>query len=296
MLKKCNLCARNCGVNRLQGAAGFCHAGIQARIGLASLHHGEEPCLSGNRGSGTVFFSHCNLQCVFCQNHRISQQAYGKEVSSKRLSEIFLEQQSRGAHNLNLVTPTHYVPQIISALKLAKAQGFNLPVLYNTNSYDSVSTIRALAGYIDVYLPDLKYYDAKYASIYSGAPDYFAVATAAIKEMVAQVGEPVFDSDGLMCRGVIIRHLLLPGLLDDSKRIVKYIHTTFGHSVFISLMNQYTPLYAAKEYPEINKPVAGADYSALIDYALELGVENGFIQEGDTASAAYVPNFNGDGV
>ncbi|NPV26061.1 MAG: radical SAM protein [Firmicutes bacterium] len=295
-LKKCELCPRKCRVNRLEGEIGYCRAGLEAKVALASLHYWEEPCISGTKGSGTVFFSHCNLRCLFCQNYQISQHGTGQEVAIARLSQIFLEQQDRQAHNLNLVTPVHYVPQIIAGLELARSNGFRLPVVYNTNSYETVETIRSLAGYVDVYLPDLKYYDDRYAIIYSGAPDYFAQATRAIEEMVSQVGTPRFDENGLIQKGVIIRHLALPGLLEDSKRIIEYVHHTFGNSVYFSLMNQYTPMFRAQERPEINQPLHPTDYEALIDYALSLGVENGFIQEDDTSSVLFVPKFDLRGV
>lgn len=295
-LQACRLCPRNCGINRLQGELGFCRAGNNIRLGLVSLHHWEEPCISGTHGSGTIFFSHCNLRCLFCQNHAISQSFTGKEVSVKRLAAIFLEQQQRSAHNINLVTPGHYAPQIVDAIILAKQNRLAVPVIYNTNSYESLATIDLLSGHIDVYLPDLKYYDDQYACRYSAAPGYFRHAAKAIEKMAAQVGEPVFDKDGLICRGVIIRHLALPGLLEDSKKIISYIYHTFGNSVYISLMNQYTPLYRALGHPELGRRLTPADYEALIEYALSLGVENGFIQEGGTVSESFVPAFNMKGV
>ena len=212
LLKDCDLCPRGCGIDRLVGKTGFCGAGRDARVALVSLHHWEEPCLSGDRGSGTVFFSRCNLRCVFCQNHVISQEGAGKDISIERLGEIFCEQQERGAHNLNLVTPTPYVPHIIAALDSARARGFSLPVVYNTNSYETPETVGALAGYVDIYLPDLKYSNRQIAVKYSAAPNYFYHAARAIAAMVEQVGPPIFGKDGLMRRGVMIRHLLLAGL------------------------------------------------------------------------------------
>ncbi|MGH4137301.1 radical SAM protein [Clostridium sp.] len=292
MLEKCNLCPRKCFVNRLNGELGFCRASKDVKIAKVTLYNWEEPCISGTSGSGTVFFSNCNLSCVFCQNHKISHEGVGKIVSIYRLSEIFLEQQQRGAHNINLVTPTHYVPQIIEALKLAKNKGLNIPILYNSNAYEDIETIRALKGFIDVYLPDLKYYRNKYAFKYSKAPNYFNIASEAITEMVSQVGEAKFDNDGIIQRGVIIRHLMLPGLLFDSKKIIDYIYTTFSESVYISLMNQYTPMHHAFEYPEINKNLNPKHYDCLIDYCLNLGITKCFIQECGTASKAFVPNFD----
>jgi len=292
MLEECTLCPRECSVNRLDGELGLCNASNDVKIAKVSLHQWEEPCISGTSGSGTVFFSNCNLKCVFCQNHLISQEGTGKTVSITRLSEIFLEQQKRGAHNINLVTPTHYVPQIIEALKIAKSRGLNIPILYNSNAYESVATIKALNGFIDVYLPDLKYYKDKYALKYSKASNYFKTAGQVITEMVSQVGESKFDVDGIIQKGVIIRHLMLPGLLFDSKKVIDYIYSTFKNSVYISLMNQYTPMHMAAKYPELNKPLAPTHYDALIDYCLNLGITNCFIQDSGTCSKAFVPDFN----
>lgn len=296
LLKKCDLCPRKCYVNRLDGELGFCNASKDVKIAKVSLHMWEEPCVSGTKGSGTIFFSNCNLKCAFCQNHNISNEGTGKIVSIDRLSEIFLEQQERGAHNINLVTPTHYVPQIIEALKLAKNKGLNIPVLYNSNGYENVNTIKALRGFIDVYLPDLKYYKNKYALKYSKAPDYFNTACAAITEMVSQVGEAEFDDDGLIQKGVIIRHLMLPGLLFDSKKVIDYIHTAFNDSAYISLMNQYTPMHEAVKYPEINKSLNPDHYDTLVDYCVNRGITKGFIQESGTSSTAFVPDFDLSGV
>lgn len=295
-LKKCNLCPRKCFVNRLDGELGFCNSSKDVKIAKVSLHTWEEPCISGNLGSGTVFFSNCNLKCVFCQNHNISHRGTGKIVSIDRLSEIFLEQQERGALNINLVTPTHFVPQIIEALKLAKNKGLNIPILYNSNGYENLDTIKSLRGFIDVYLPDLKYYKNKYAVKYSNAPNYFITAGAVITEMVSQVGEAKFDKDGIIQRGVIIRHLMLPGLLFDSKKIIDYIYTTFKDSVYLSLMNQYTPMHKAVEYAEIDKPLNPNHYDTLIDYCINLGITKAFIQESGTSSTAFVPDFDLSGV
>ena len=296
MLEECNLCPRKCTVNRLHGELGFCNSYKDVKIAKVSLHKWEEPCISGTIGSGTVFFSNCNLRCVFCQNHKISHEGIGKTVSINRLSEIFLEEQLRGALNINLVTPTHYVPQIIEALKLAKSKGLSIPILYNSNGYENIDTIKALRGFIDVYLPDLKYYKDKYAVKYSNAPNYFNVAREAIIEMVSQVGEAKFDADGIIQKGVIIRHLMLPGLLFDSKKIIDFIYSTFNDSVYISLMNQYTPMYESAKYPEINKNLNSNHYDALIDYCLDLGITNCFIQESGSSSTAFVPDFNLSGV
>lgn len=296
ILESCTVCARNCSVNRADGNLGFCKSGASIKLAKAYGHMWEEPCISGKNGSGTVFFSNCNLRCVFCQNHDISQENIGKEVSINRLSEIFLEQQARGFHNINLVNPTHYIPQIISALDIAKAKGLSIPVVYNSNGYENIESIKKLKGYVDVYIPDLKYFNDKYAIKYSKAPNYFNIASNAILEMVNQVGECEFDAEGIMTKGVIIRHLMLPGLLFDSKKVVDYIYKTFGDKVYLSLMNQYTPMFKAKDYPEINKPLNPKHYDSLIDHCIDLGYKNAFIQESGTNNTTYVPDFNLQGI
>ena len=296
LLECCNLCPRRCGVNRLKGELGYCGAASSVKVARAALHHWEEPCISGSAGSGTVFFSNCNLRCVFCQNNDISQCSVGKEISVERLAYIFLELQDNGALNINLVTPTHYVPQIINAIDISKGKGLKLPILYNCSGYENVETIELLKGYIDVYLPDMKYFNSKYSMKYSNEPDYFLHASEAVKEMVSQVGPAEFDENGIIKRGVIIRHMMLPGLLFDSKKIVDFIYSTFGDDVFISIMNQYTPMHKSQMYPEINKPLKPEHYDTLIDYALKLGVKNGFIQEDGTSSKVFIPPFNFEGV
>jgi putative pyruvate formate lyase activating enzyme len=296
MLTNCRLCIRNCNINRNLGKVGHCNSTNDLIVAKAFLHHWEEPCISGKNGSGTVFFSNCNLKCVFCQNHTISHDGTGKKITPKRLSEIFLELQNKGANNINLVTPTHFVPQIIEAIDLAKINGLNIPILYNTNSYDSLETIKSLKGYIDVYLPDFKYFDDKYAIKYSKVSGYAENAISIIKEMLSQVGTAKFNKDGIIEKGVIIRHLLLPGLLFDSKKIIDTIYNTFHDDVFISLMNQYIPMYKACTYPEINKHLNPKAYDTIINYALNLGVKNGFIQEEGTNSLSYVPSFDYEGV
>jgi putative pyruvate formate lyase activating enzyme len=296
LLESCTLCPRNCGVNRLNGFLGFCNAGKNTKIARASLHHWEEPCVSGTQGSGTIFFSNCNLKCVYCQNHSISQDNIGKEVSIERLSDIFLELQGLGAHNINLVTPTHYSYQIIEAIKLAKQRGLTLPILYNTSGYENIDTVKLLRGFIDVYLPDIKYHNDKYSVRYSNAPGYFEYASNAIKEMVEQVGPVEFDEKGIIKKGVIIRHLMLPGLLFDSKKIIDFIYSTFKDDVYISLMNQYTPMHKSSSFFELSKPLNPKHYDSLIDYALAIGVKNGFIQDTGTSSTAYIPDFDMSGV
>ena len=293
----CRLCPRNCGVDRSR-QTGFCKAGNKVKLARAALHFWEEPCISGEEGSGTVFFSGCPLQCVFCQNHQISAECYGKEVSIKRLAEIFLELQNQGANNINLVTGGHFVPQIIAALDQARKKGLNLPIVYNTSGYEKVETLRRLNGYVDVYLPDFKYLDPEHAKKYSGAEDYPEVAKAALEEMVRQTGNPVFNDVGIMTKGVIVRHLLLPGCLRDARRIVKYLYETYGDQIYMSLMNQYTPLDTLnrEKYPELAKKVTKKAYDVLVDYAIDLGVEQAFIQEGETAKESFIPDFSYEGV
>ncbi|SFC68577.1 radical SAM protein [Clostridium uliginosum] len=296
MLKQCTLCHRNCKVNRLDNKLGFCKASDKIKIARAALHLWEEPPISCEKGSGTVFFSYCNLNCVFCQNYEISQKCNGVEISIERLSEIFLELQEKGANNINLVTPTHYVPQILEALEISKSNGLKLPILYNTNSYDSIETIKALNGYIDVYLPDFKYFNDKYSIKYSNAKDYSLNAIEIIDEMIKQVGTPEFNSNGHITKGVIIRHLLLPGLLFDSKKVIDSIFSIYGDKVYISLMNQYTPMFNAYYYPEINKGLNPKHYDSLIQYALNIGIKNGFIQDDGTNDTHFVPSFDLEGV
>ena len=298
MLSCCTLCPRNCGVDRLSGVTGFCGAGRFARVALVSLHKWEEPCLVGadGRGAGTVFFSHCNLRCCFCQNHEISHEGKGIDVTDERLSEIFLEQQSRGAATLDLVTPTHFVPQILHALALAKAQGFHLPVVYNSGAYETVETIEALAGAVDIYLPDLKYMEETSARDYSAAPDYPAAARAAIEAMFRQVGPAQFAADGQMTRGVLVRHLVLPGCRHESMKILDWLHETFGDKIQVSLMNQYTPMYHASEHKNLSRRLTTFEYESVVDHALDLGMTRVYTQERRAASEEYVPSFDGSGV
>lgn len=337
-MKSCMLCPRKCGVNRTQGENGVCGQTDELRVARAALHMWEEPCISGSRGSGAVFFSGCALHCVFCQNHAIADGAAGKSITVGRLAEIFLELQAQGANNINLVTAGHFTPQVMKALDLAKRQGLTLPVIYNTSAYEEAETIRSLEGYVDVYLPDLKYVDPILSRKYSHASNYFEKAGAAIAEMVRQTGEMKFvlemETAGsqavedrgklagsqatrgqketmgvaeyqrrseqgeslLMTRGVIVRHLLLPGCTEDSKRVLDYLLDTYGDRIFISIMNQYTPLPHVAAYPELNRRVTDREYNAVIDYALERGLENGFIQEGGTAEESFIPEFDNFGV
>ena len=336
LLEDCTLCPRSCHVNRVAGQVGYCGQTAQVRAARAALHAWEEPCISGRTGSGAVFFSGCPLRCVFCQNYDIAAGRAGWEISEERLADIFLMLQGKGAKNINLVTPTHFLPQIAEALRRAKENGLRIPVVYNTSSYEKASTLRLLEGLVDIYLPDLKYISPTLSGQLSNAPDYFAVAQAAIEEMVRQVGEPVFrspdgkrinarqmndavsqeegeqgredftDSDFLMQRGVIVRYLVLPGQLADGKRALSWLYETWGDRIYISIMNQYTPMpgigkwlegrEARQERFELDRRVTPEEYDALADYAIDLGVENGFLQEGDTAQESFIPAFDGEGI
>ena len=275
---------------------GYCGVKNTLRVARAALHFWEEPCISGDEGSGAVFFTGCNLRCVFCQNFQIARAEQGKEITVERLSEIFLELQAQKANNINLVTATHYVPQVVCALKRAKEQGLNIPVVYNCGGYESVETLKMLEGLVDIYLPDFKYVDTERAKRYSRAENYPEVAKTALAEMVRQQPEAQFDDRGMMKKGVIVRHLMLPGGIKDSKAVVKYLYETYGDQIYISLMNQYTPLPHVEEYPEINRKVKKFEYDRLVDYAISLGVENGFIQEGETAEESFIPAFTNEGV
>jgi len=296
LLNKCTLCPRCCNVNRNNDELGFCMMMKDLYVARAALHFWEEPIISGDKGSGTVFFTGCNLKCVFCQNYQISTNNFGKKITIERLSEIFLELQEQGAHNINLVTPTPFVPQIIDALKIAKREGLTIPIIYNSSGYETVDTIKLLNGYIDIYLPDFKYFDNKYALKYSKCPNYFEYASTSIKEMIHQVGKPQFDKAGLLTKGVIVRHMMLPGLLEDSKKIIHYLVDKYNDDIFISVMNQYTPTNNLAKYSEINKTVDNNDYEELINYAIDIGIKNGFMQEGETQKTSFIPEFDTTGV
>lgn len=291
ILKKCNLCPRNCLIDRNK-KIGICGMKDKMVIARASLHMWEEPCISGEFGSGTIFFSGCNLKCIFCQNREISTKLVGREVTVEEFSIICLNLQKKGANNINLVTPTHFVPLIVEGITLARRKGLIVPIVYNTSSYETKETIQMLDGIVDIYLPDLKYYDDSYAIKYSHAPNYFKVATEAIQEMIKQVGKPIFDENGMMKKGVIVRHLMMPGLIEDTKQILNYLYKTYQNSIYISIMNQYTPIRNFKKYPELNQKVSEEDYDKVVDYALDLGIKNAFIQEGDTASSSFIPDFS----
>lgn len=295
LLEKCELCPRRCKVNRLKGETGYCNAGKNIKAAKAMLHMWEEPCISGQRGSGAVFFSNCSMACVFCQNFGISQKHSGKEMSVEDLADVFIKLQERGANNIDLVSPTHYVPQIIEALQLAKSNGLSVPVIYNSNGYENIETLKYLKGYIDVYLPDIKYFSSAYSTKYSKTPDYFKYASEAVIEMFKQVGSPVLEG-GLIKKGLIIRHLLLPGLLSESKKILDWISQNLPKSIYISLMSQYVPMYDAHKYPEINKRVSQKSYEWLVDYSISIGLENGYMQDCNSAQTTYTPDFNNKGI
>lgn len=296
-MERCNQCPRECNVDRYAGNSGFCGVPegkvIAAR---AALHMWEEPCISGEEGSGTVFFSGCTLRCVYCQNYDIARAATGKEITKERLADIFLELQDKGANNINLVTPTHYTKEIIWAVNEARSKGLSLPIVYNCSGYEKVETLQKLEGIVDIYLTDFKYMDTEIADKYSRAKDYPEIAKLALEEMFRQQPEAEFDERGMMKRGVIVRHLVLPGYLDNAKAVVRYVYETYEDAVFLSLMNQYTLLPQVAAFPEINRKVTEEEYDALVDYAIEIGVENGFIQEGGTAEESFIPAFDYEGI
>ena len=341
LLADCTLCPRNCHADRLAGQTGYCGQTAQLKAARAALHYWEEPCISGSTGSGAVFFTGCTMRCVFCQNHEIAAGRAGKEVSGERLAEIFLALQEKGANNINLVTATHFVPLLVPALERAKREGLHIPIVYNTSSYEKVSTLRLLDGLVDIYLPDFKYTSKELAAWLSGAPDYFETAAAAVEEMLRQVGEPLFEApDGrrlnaeqmndacmeddigeaadsvfLMKKGVIVRHLALPGQEEDSQRVLSYLLRTFGNRIYISLMNQYTPMpgfvrrlreagIAAADDPGVREQtllglterLSDEAYERLIGFAINEGIENGFIQDGETAQESFIPTFDGEGL
>lgn len=291
VLNECKLCPRNCSVNRNCGEVGYCKAGNEIVIAKYYLHKWEEPCITGENGSGTIFFTYCNLRCLFCQNYKISNLNYGHVISVNRFSEICLELQDRGATNINLVTPTHYVPLIIEGIKLAKKNGLVIPIVYNSSGYENVDTIKMLDGIVDVYLPDFKYYSDKYAIKYSKCKDYFNYASAVIDEMVRQKGGCKFDDNGNIVSGVIVRHLLLPDMEEEAKKILKYLYDKYNDNIYISIMNQYTPVRFCK-YDELNKKIDNFVYDEVIDYAWNIGIRNAFIQEEGTQSESFIPDFD----
>jgi putative pyruvate formate lyase activating enzyme len=296
MLKDCHLCPRNCGVDRLAGQKGFCGVDAGIMVARAALHMWEEPCISGKEGSGAVFFSGCSLGCAFCQNRTISKGQSGKVITVEHLAELFLDLQAQKANNINLVTAGHFLPQVREALILAKEQGLTIPVVYNSSGYEKAEMLRYLEGLVDIYLPDLKYLEADLAGKYSHAKDYPEVAMKALEEMVRQVRTPEFDERGMMKKGVIVRHLLLPGHVRNSKKVLEYLYGTYGDQIYISLMNQYTPMPAMKDDPQLSRKVTDREYDRLLDHAISFGVTNCFIQEGETAKESFIPEFNGEGV
>ena len=294
--EKCALCPRKCGANRLLDKKGFCGGGRDLKIARAALHLWEEPCISGESGSGTIFFSGCTMRCIFCQNREISRGEAGKIISIERLSEIFFELKEKGANNINLVTPMHYAPQIIKALDIAKAKGFDLPIVWNTGGWELPESVEAVKDYADIWLTDFKYFDNNLAEKFSDAKEYFENASASLKKMVEQTGKAVFDEDGIMKKGVIVRHLVLPGHTDDSKEILRWLWKNFGDSIWVSIMNQYTPLCTDEKYPELFRSVTDEEYDEIIDFAVDLGFENAFVQEGGAASESFIPPFDLEGV
>ncbi|MBQ3118551.1 MAG: radical SAM protein [Clostridia bacterium] len=295
-LTACRLCPRECGADRTKGEKGVCGASDKIICARASLHLWEEPCLSGDKGSGTVFFSGCNMGCVFCQNGQISHGGKGIKISPQRLCEIFFELRDKGAHNINLVTAGHFLPQVIRAVEKAKVKNIGIPFVYNSSSYEKREAIAKCKGLIDIFLPDFKYMENENAKKYSNAFDYPEIAKEAIEEMVTQQPECIFDDGGLIERGVIVRHMMLPSHLRESKKIIKYLHDTYGDKIFISIMSQYTPVGNLEKFPELMNKVSKKDYDKLVDFAIELGVENAFIQEGEAAQESFIPEFSGEGI
>ena len=290
-LEKCYICPHKCSANRKEGYNGICNANYNIKVALFSLHKFEEPCISGKNGSGTVFFSNCNLKCIYCQNYKISQEGKGEEITIEELAKKFIYLQTKGAHNINLVTPTMYTYHIIEAIKIARNKGLKIPIIYNTNGYENIENIKRLNGYIDVYLPDLKYYDNEIAFKYSKIKDYFKIATGAIKEMYNQVGPPKFDSSGMIVKGLMIRHLILPNNIENSKKILEWIDKNIDKRVYISLMAQYFPTYKANESEDINRKLTSKEYKDIENFLFSLNIENGYIQDLEQNEEKYVPNF-----
>lgn len=294
LFNQCKLCPRMCGVNRNRGEIGYCRAGNKIKIAKAYLHAWEEPCISGKKGSGTIFFSNCTLKCLFCQNYYISELNNGVEISIDRFSQICLDLESRGASNINLVTPEHYVPLIIEGIKRARELGLKIPIVYNCSGYENVSTIKLLEDTVDVYLPDFKYFSDKYAIKYSGCKDYFKYASEAIKEMVRQKPKCIFNDEGNIVSGVIVRHMLLPDMEEDSKKILKYLYSLYENNIFYSIMNQYTPVRVC-QYEELNRKVDKRVYEDVIDYAWNIGIRNAMVQEEGTVNESFIPKFDFEG-
>ncbi len=291
LLKKCEICPHKCKIDRTKNQVGRCKSKDTVKVALFSIHKFEEPCISGKNGSGTVFFSNCNLSCDFCQNYEISQQGNGKEISIERLSEIFIEQQEKGANNINLVSPTSYAVQIIEAIKIAKSKGLKIPIIYNTNGYENIETIKMLNGYIDIYLPDLKYAENELAKKYSKIENYFEIATEAIKEMNKQVGRNEYDENGIIKKGIIIRHLILPNHTENTKKVLKWVSENMPRDITISIMAQYFPTYKAKNIKDINRKITKYEYKKIENYLYSLDLQNGYIQEIGKNEEEYVPKW-----
>jgi putative pyruvate formate lyase activating enzyme len=296
LTERCELCPRKCGANRLAGKNGFCGGGKEVKVARAALHFWEEPCISGEEGSGTVFFSGCTMRCVFCQNREISRGEAGKLISTERLAEIFLELQKKGANNINLVTPMHYAPQITAALDIARKNGLHLPIVWNTGGWELPESVEAVKNYSDIWLTDFKYFDNSLAEKFSNAKNYFENASASLKKMLEQTGEPVFDDEGMMKKGIIVRHPVLPGHTEDSKKVLRWLWENFGDKIWISIMNQYTPLCSEEKFPELSRKVTDEEYDDVVDFAVSLGIENAFVQDGEAVSESFIPPFDLEGV
>ena len=290
-LEHCEICPHKCKVDRLNGKIGRCNSGKNVKIALYSTHNFEEPCISGKNGSGTIFFSNCNLNCIYCQNYEISQLGIGKEFTIEELADIMIKQQEKNVENINLVTPTSFTVQIIEAIKIARKKGLKLPIVYNTNGYENIETIQMLEGFVDIYLPDLKYYYPKLGEKYSNVKNYFEITTKAIKEMIKQVGAPQFDENGLLKKGVIIRHLVLPNYIDNSKKVLKWIKENVDKKAIVSIMAQYFPTYKAKEDVKLNRKLTKEEYQEISNYIYDIDLENGYIQELGEHEEEYVPKW-----
>ena len=296
LYKNCSICPRNCRIDRTKGQIGYCQSGHEIKAALASVHMWEEPPISGSCGSGTIFFSGCNLRCVFCQNYTISSENSGKTISTERLSEIMLEQQARGVHNINLVTATHFIPSIIKAVQKAKNNGLKIPIVYNTGGYEKVESIKMLEGTVDIYLPDIKYFSSELSLKYSGASDYFSYASEAVLEMYHQTGNNIYDDNGIMKSGVIIRHMIMPSHKEDSYKVLDWIRDNIGTEACVSLLSQYTPAYNAEKYKEINRKLMSLEYTRVIEHFFDIGLKNGFMQEKSSAESKYTPIFDLSGL
>lgn len=292
LLNKCMICPRECGVNRNNKELGYCRASDKIKIGGYHLHMWEEPVIVGKKGSGTIFFSYCNLNCIYCQNYEISNNNNGEEITIERLSDIMLELQAKEACNINLVTPTHYIPQIKSSIILAKQKGLSIPIVYNTSCYEKKESLELLNGLIDIYLPDFKYYDNKLGK-YSKVNNYFEVASLALEEMYKQIGKCMYDNDGNLKKGIIVRHLVLPGHIKDSKKIIKYLYSKYKNNIIYSIMDQYTPIKQIN-FSNLNRRVTSREYDEVINFAYEIGIRNCFVQDEESQSESFIPIFKGD--